>query len=284
MERNLLWKKWRTLNCVLFSYTKKLSHKASYQQGSGSSEDLDISISLKQSENISNFWDSHKNQNSSDKKNCGHCKSVFFLIKLLICFFWNFFGQKGTGSRLRCLVFCQYVLPWDPWLSEQNTEQISFHVISNFCKSAPSSPPLNNALFCWKLLPSHIIPPTVSSELQSPCFSFQLCLSFFFLTGFFAVALLLLWNISLAHTYYVPELCILSCHCVVSLPVLPSTESEINQHWLPATSTGGAEMQFWKKNCGGIQISKGVSFCWINLDWEHWSNLLFSEMNGPTSR
>ena len=184
-------------------------------------------------------------------------------------------------------MFCQYVLHWDPCLSEEKTEQISFHVIRNFCKSAPSSPsspPLNHVLFCWKLLPPSVIALTLSSELQSPCFTFQLCLSFVFLTGFFVVTLLLLWKVSLAHAYDVLELCILFCHCVISLPVLPSTHSEINQHWLPATSTGGSELLFWKKNCGGIQNSKGVSFCWINLDWERWSNLLFSEMNAPTSR
>lgn len=46
----------------------------------------------------------------------------------------------------------------------------------------------------------------------------------------------------------------------------------------------GEELQFLKENCGGIQTSKGVSFCWINLGRERRSNLLFCEMNAPTSQ
>lgn len=138
----------------------------------------------------------------------------------------------------------------DLYLSEQKTEQISFHVIRHFCKSAPSSPsspPFNHVLFCWKHLPPPVIAPTVSSVLYSPSFTLQLFFSFFFfffLTCCFVVTGLLLWKCCLVCAHHVLELCILSYHHIISLPALPSTCSEINQHWLPSTSTGGKSCSF----------------------------------------
>lgn len=65
----------------------------------------------------------------------------------------------------------------------------------------PSSPPFKHVLFCWKLL-SLAISPTVSSRLQSLCFTFQLYLWFlFFLAGFFTVTLLLLGKVSMPRVF-----------------------------------------------------------------------------------
>jgi len=51
----------------------------------------------------------------------------------------------------------------------------------------------------------------------------------------------------LARAYDVLELCILSRHSIVPLPVLPYTHSEINQHRLPATSTGAVRAAVLKE-------------------------------------
>lgn len=79
-------------------------------------------------------------------------------------------------------MFCHCVLSWDPRLSEQKTEQISYRVIRNFHKSSPcspSSPPFNHVLFCWKLLSLPVVAPTVSSELRYPWFTCRLYLLLF---------------------------------------------------------------------------------------------------------
>lgn len=185
-------------------------------------------------------------------------------------------------------MFCQYVLLWI-FISEQKTEQISFHVIRHFCKSAPSSPsspPFNHVLFCWKHLPPPVIAPTVSSVLYSPSFTLQLFFSFFFFfphllfCSHWAAFMEVLFGMCPPRSWTLHPLLPPHHFSPCSSIHMLRNQSALITHYIYR----GEELQFLKENCGGIQASKGVSFCWINLGWERRSNLLFCEMNAPTSR
>lgn len=149
---------------------------------------------------------------------------------------------------------------------------------------SPSSPPFKHVLFCWKLFLSLAISPTLPGyNLLVSLFSYIFDFFFSSSLAFFAVTLLLLgkapWHmprvfLNFAFPHVIASFLSLFFH----LHIQKSISTNYSLH------LQDSELQFWKKNCGGVQTSKGVSFCWINLDWEHWSNLLFNEMNAPTSQ
>lgn len=185
----------------------------------------------------------------------------------------------------RCPLFCQYGLLWNLSQNSQLSRFFSMWLGTSTMLHSASSPPFKHVLFCWKLLIPLAISPMFSSRLQSPCFTFQLYLWFLFLLIGFFCSHIIAFRKSLLGTCLG---CSWTLHPLMSLRHSSPRSSICTFRNQSAPITHyiyrGSELQFWKKNCGGVQISKGVSFCCINLDWEHWSDLLFTEMNAPTSQ